>query len=375
MNKERMIEEFIELVTTDSETKYEANIAALLKKKCNDLGLEVTEDDAANQTDHEANNLIINMPGSVKSAAPIFFTAHMDTVTPGVGIKPQQKDGYITSDGTTILGADDKAGIAVIFEVIRSLQENEIAHGDLQFVITVGEESGLVGAKALDAALLKAKYGYALDSNGDIGSIVTTAPFQAKINAKVTGKTAHAGLAPEKGASAITIAAKSIAKMPNGRIDDETTANIGYFQGGKSTQTNVVVDEVSIVQEARSIQENKLETVLHDIEKAYNETAEALGGTVEVNIEWMYPGFQHQPDTQVVQVAKQAAETLDLPVELLKSGGGSDANIFNGHGVPTVNLAVGYEHIHTTNERIHTDHLENLTKYVLEIIQQASVIN
>src|SRR5699024_11097692 len=129
--KERMIEEFIELVTADSEKKYEAYIAALLKKKCNDLGLEVTEDDAANQRDPEANNLMINMPGSVKSAAPIFFTAHKDTVTPGVGIKPKQKNGYITSDGTTILGADDKAGIAVIFEVIRSLQENEIAHGDL----------------------------------------------------------------------------------------------------------------------------------------------------------------------------------------------------------------------------------------------------
>lgn len=285
MNKTRLVEEFIELVTTDSETKHEANIAALLKKKCSDLKLEVIEDDAANQTDHEANNLIINMPGSVKNAAPIFFTAHMDTVTPGAGIKPQQKGGYITSDGTTILGADDKAGIAVIFEVIRTLKENDIAHGDIQFVITVGEESGLVGAKALDAALLKAQYGYALDSNGEIGSIVTTAPYQAKIKAKVTGKTAHAGLAPEKGASAITIAAKSIAKMPNGRIDDETTTNIGYFQGGKSTQTNVVVDEVTIVQEARSIQENKLEAVLHDIEEAYHNTAEEFGGAVEVEVE------------------------------------------------------------------------------------------
>src|SRR5699024_9500146 len=150
MNKERMIEEFIELVTTDSETKYEANIAALLKKKCNDLGLEVTEDDAANQTDHEANNLIINMPGSVKSAAPIFFTAHMDTVTPGVGIKPQQKDGYITSDGTTSLGADDKEGTAVIDEVIRSLLENEIDNGEIQSVVCVGTQIRYGGASVLD---------------------------------------------------------------------------------------------------------------------------------------------------------------------------------------------------------------------------------
>lgn len=375
MNKERLVDEFIELVQTNSETGYEADIATLLKKKFNELGLEVTEDDAADQTDHAANNLVINMPGSNQTAAPIFFTAHMDTVTPGTDIQPQQNNGYITSDGSTILGADDKAGIAVIFEVIRTLKENNITHGDLQFVITVGEESGLVGAKALDADLLKAQYGYALDSDGAIGSIVTTAPYQAKIKAKVTGKTAHAGVAPEKGASAITIAAKSIAKMPNGRIDEETTANIGYFQGGKSTQTNVVVDQVSIVQEARSIQKHKLEAVLEDIQTAYQETAEAFSGDADVEVEWMYPGFRHDADAPVVQVAQQAAKKLGFSSELLKSGGGSDANIFNGHGVPTVNLAVGYENIHTTDERIHTDHLENLTKYVLEIIEQTRTTN
>ncbi|HLQ95049.1 MAG TPA: M20/M25/M40 family metallo-hydrolase [Pseudogracilibacillus sp.] len=375
MNKERLVDEFIELVQTDSETGYEADIATLLKKKFNELGLEVTEDDAANQTDHAANNLVINMPGSDQTVAPIFFTAHMDTVTPGRDIQPQQNNGYITSDGSTILGADDKAGIAVIFEVIRTLKENNITHGDLQFVITVGEESGLVGAKALDADLLKAQYGYALDSDGAIGSIVTTAPYQAKIKAKVTGKTAHAGVAPEKGASAITIAAKSIAKMPNGRIDEETTANIGYFQGGKSTQTNVVVDQVSIVQEARSIQKHKLEAVLEEIQTAYQETAEEFAGDADVEVEWMYPGFRHEADAPVVQVAQQAAKKLGFPSELLKSGGGSDANIFNGHGVPTVNIAVGYENIHTTDERIHTDHLENLTKYVLKIIEQTCTTN
>ncbi len=175
---------------------------------------------------------------------------------PGNGIKPSVKDGYIVSDGTTILGADDKAGLAAILETIRTLKENNVEHGDIQFVITVGEESGLVGAKALDGSLLQAKYGYAIDSNGAVGDIIVAAPTQAKLHAVMKGKTAHAGLAPEKGVSAITLAAKSIAKMPLGRIDEETTANIGRFEGGK--QTNIVADHVEILAEARSLDPEKM---------------------------------------------------------------------------------------------------------------------
>src|SRR5699024_2190007 len=169
----------------------------------------------------------------------------------GNGINPMIKDGYITSDGTTILGADDKAGLAAILEAIRIVQENAIPHGDVQFVITAGEAAGLAGARALDPSLLKAQYGYALDSNGDVGDIIVSAPTQAKIFATIKGKTAHAGLAPEKGVSAITIAAKAIANMPHGRIDEETTANIGRFEGGQ--QTNIVCDHVEVVAEARSL--------------------------------------------------------------------------------------------------------------------------
>src|SRR5699024_1719830 len=171
---------------------------------------------------------------------------------------------------------------------------------------------------------------------------------------------------------AITIAAKSIGKMQMGRIDEETTANIGYFQGGKRNQTNVVVDAVEIVAEARSLNEDKLNRLTADIREAFESTAKLMGGEANVDIEVMYPGFQHREDSRVVQVAQQAAQKLNLPSELLKSGGGSDANIFNGHGVQTVNLSVGYENIHTTKERIHIDHLSNLTEFVIEIIQQAS---
>ncbi|MEI3611776.1 M20/M25/M40 family metallo-hydrolase [Pseudogracilibacillus sp. SO30301A] len=372
VNKERLINEFMNLVQVDSETKFEAEIASVLKQKFKTLGVEVIEDDAKNKTDHQANNLICNLRGNMDKIDPIFFTAHMDTVTPGKNIKPSIENDYIVSDGTTILGADDKAGIAVLLETIRLLKENNLKHGDIQFVITVGEESGLAGAKALDTSLLKAKFGYALDSNGSVGNIVVEAPYQSKISTKVYGKSAHAGVAPEKGVSAITVAAKAISKMKLGRIDDETTANIGYFQGGKGTQTNVVCDYVEIVSEARSLKKDKLLKTVNEIQTTYERTAEKFGGSTEVVVEEMYPGFQYNKEDDVVRVAQNAAKKLGLPADSLKSGGGSDANIFNGYGIPTANLSVGYEHIHTTKERIHVSNLINLTKLVIQIINDTA---
>lgn len=372
VNQERLINEFMDLVQVDSETKFEAEIASVLKQKFKTLGIEVIEDDAKNKTDHQANNLICNLKGNIDNMDTIFFTAHMDTVTPGKNIKPSIENDYIVSDGTTILGADDKAGIAVLLETIRLLNENNLKHGDIQFVITVGEESGLAGAKALDTSLLNAKFGYALDSNGPVGNIVVEAPYQSKISTKVYGKSAHAGVAPEKGVSAITVAAKAISKMNLGRIDDETTANIGYFQGGKETQTNVVCDYVEIVSEARSLKKDKLLKTVNEIQTAYESTAEKFGGRTEVVVEEIYPGFQYNKDDDVVRIAQNAAEKLGLPTDILKSGGGSDANIFNGYGIPTVNLSVGYEHIHTTKERIHVSNLVNLTKLVIQIINDTA---
>ena len=375
VNQDRLVNEFLELVKVDSETKNELTIASVLTKKFEQLGLEVIEDDSAEKTGHGAGNLICNLAGTSannESIPEILFTSHMDTVVPGQNIKPSIKDGYIVSDGTTILGADDKAGLAVMFEVIRLLKENEIAHGPLQFVITAGEESGLVGAKNINQDLLTADYGYALDSDGDIGNIVVSAPYQAKFHVIIEGKSAHAGVAPEKGISAITLAAKSIAKMNLGRIDDETTANIGSFQGGK--QTNIVCDHVEIFAEARSLKESKLNNITEQIKNKFEETAESLGGKAIVNIDLMYPGYLYDAQATVVHNAQIAAENLNLPNELLNSGGGSDANIFNGYNIPTVNLSVGYENIHTTKERIHKNDLEQLTKYVIEIISQATKI-
>ncbi|WP_163969934.1 M20/M25/M40 family metallo-hydrolase [Oceanobacillus halotolerans] len=370
VNEERLTKEFFELVQIDSETKYEREIADVLKQKMTDLGLEVVEDNSQEETGHGAGNLICTLPGTKTNVEPIYFTSHMDTVVPGKGVNPSVENGYIVSDGSTILGADDKAGLAAILEMIRILKEEEMEHGDIQFVITVGEESGLVGAKALDASLLKAKYGYAIDSNGDVGDIVVAAPTQAKLFATIKGKTAHAGVAPEKGISAITLASKAISKMPLGRIDEETTANIGRFEGGK--QTNIVVDHVEILAEARSLVRKKLDRQVAKMKEAFEQATEEYGGQADVEVKIMYPGFKHQSGDQVVEVARNAAQKIGKKSKLLSSGGGSDANIIAGHGIPTVNLAVGYEEIHTTNERIAVSALVDITKFITAIVQEAS---
>ncbi|MBP1950418.1 M20/M25/M40 family metallo-hydrolase [Virgibacillus litoralis] len=370
INKDRVINQFLELVQIDSETKHETKIAEVLTKMFTDLGLDVVEDDSKNETGHGAGNLVCTLKGNKEGVDPIYFTSHMDTVVPGTGIKPSIEGGYIKSDGSTILGADDKAGLAAILETIRILKENNIKHGDVQFVITVGEESGLVGAKALDGSLLNAKYGYAIDSNGTVGDIIVAAPTQAKLFTVMKGKTAHAGVAPEKGVSAITLAAKAISKMPLGRIDDDTTANIGRFEGGK--QTNIVCDHVEILAEARSLIPARMEEQVAKMKDAFESTAKEYGGSADVEVKIMYPGFKHEAGDEVVEVARNAAKTIGRDSSLKKSGGGSDANIIAGLGIPTVNLAVGYEEIHTTNERIPVDELVKITELVTAIVQEVS---
>lgn len=367
INEQRIVDEFMELVQIDSETKNERMIADHLKKKFTALGLEVVEDGAKEKTGHGAGNLVCTLKGTIENADPIYFTSHMDTVVPGKGIKPAVKDGIIASDGTTILGADDKAGLAAILEAIQTIRENQLEYPTVQVVIPVGEESGLVGSKALDMSLMKAKYGFALDSEGSVGHIISAAPTQAKLYVVVNGKTAHAGVAPEKGVSAISLAAKSIAKMKLGRIDKNTTANIGSFRGGK--QTNIVCDRVEIVAEARSLVPEKMEKQVAEMKEAFEKTAEQLGGSADVEVKVMYPGYRYEDGEEVVEVAKKAIRAIGREPKLEESGGGSDANVIAGNGIPTVNLAIGYEDIHTTNEKMPVGELVKAAELVLSIIK------
>lgn len=364
----RIVNQFIDLVKIDSESGHERKIADYLLNLFKSLGLEVYEDNTAEVTGHLAGNIIAKLSGNI-NATPIFFTSHMDTVVPGKSIEPMIKDGYIYSDGSTILGADDKAGIAGIIEAIQQIKEEDMEHGDIYFVITSGEESGLVGSNAFKEDL-PAKYGYALDSDGEVGTIITAAPSQAKITFVLRGKSAHAGVSPEKGISAITMAAKAVSKMPLGRIDEETTANIGSFEG--KCPTNIVCDQVTIQAEARSLNQEKLEKQINLMEQAVYEVTEKMGGKAEIDIKHMYHAFHFTEEDLVVQTATQAVQRLGRKPELLPSGGGSDANHFNHKGIPTINLGVGYEYIHTTNERIAVQELELIPTLIKEIIKEAS---
>ncbi|MBW7473527.1 M20/M25/M40 family metallo-hydrolase [Paenibacillus oenotherae] len=372
INEKRLVDEFMELVRVDSETGNERQICDVLKQKFSSLGLDVLEDDAAAKTGHGAGNLIANLAAAGAESAPtIFFTSHMDTVMPGNGIKPQlDADGYIRSDGTTILGSDDKAGLAAMLEGIRVLKEQGVKHGPVQFVITVGEESGLLGAAALEREHLQAAFGYALDSNGLIGDIAVAAPTQAKITIKIYGKSAHAGVNPEDGISAIQVAGKAIARMPLGRIDHETTANIGRFEGGGAT--NIVCDYVKLDAEARSIVQHKLDGQIAAMREAVDTVAAEYGARAEFESDIIYPAYSYSDGDSVVELAKSAITAIGATPRTFHSGGGSDANIFNGLGVPTVNLAVGYEHIHTTKEQIKVVDLVKTAGLVVEIISQAA---
>ncbi|MBO9606280.1 MAG: M20/M25/M40 family metallo-hydrolase [Paenibacillaceae bacterium] len=371
--EERLIGTFMELVRVDSETKHEQAIAAELKRRFAALGVRVAEDDTATATGHGAGNLIGTLEATADGAeAPvIFFTCHMDTVAPGNGIKPQlDADGIIRSDGTTVLGSDDKAGIAAILEAILAMQEQGIPHGRIQIIITAGEESGLVGARAMDAKWLEAEFGFALDSNGSVGDIAVAAPAQAKIDIVIMGKSAHAGVNPEDGVSAITVASKAVSRMPLGRIDHETTANIGSFAGGGAT--NVVCDHVVLKAEARSLDNAKLERQVAAMRQASESAATEMGAAASFASTIVYPAYKHDVSSPVVQLAMTALASIGKTPRPFHSGGGSDANIFNGLGVPTVNLAVGYQKIHTKEESIAAADIVDTARAIIAIVQEAA---
>jgi tripeptide aminopeptidase len=376
IQQNRLVDQFLQLVRIDSETKREREIADALKALFAGLGLEAYEDDTAAATGHGAGNLVFTLeaaPGC-EDVPTVLFTCHMDTVAPGIGVKPRiDDDGYIRSDGTTILGSDDKAGIAALIEAIRVLREGNIPHGKLLFVITAGEESGLRGSRAMAAnppAALKADYGFAIDSNGAVGDIAVAAPTQARIQIAFIGRSAHAGVNPEDGISAIQVASRAISRMPLGRIDFETTANIGSFAGGGAT--NVVCERVDIAAEARSLVQEKLDRQLAAMKTACETAAAEMGAKVEFASEIVYPAYKYDESAPVVRLAMKAVEAIGRKPRTFHTGGGSDANVFNGMGIPTVNLAVGYENIHTTGEQMPISELVAAAELVVAIVKEAA---
>lgn len=365
---DRLLNEFLELVRIDSVSGQERKLCDHLKGRLAMLGLSVREDKAGGSMPETTGNIIAHLPGSVPGPR-LLFCAHMDTVEPGRGIKPVVGgDGVIASEGETILGADDKSGIAAIIEALRLVQERKIPHGGITVVFTICEETGLIGAKGIEPAL-SADYGFVLDAAGRPGEIVVRAPSQDKITATVYGKAAHAGVNPEAGINAIYVAAKAIAGMKLGRIDPETTANIGVISGGKAV--NIVPDSVYLEGEVRSLKEEKRKDYTARICRIIEETAKEAGTHADVHTELLYEGFDLSEDQPVVRIAAEAARLCGLNPSLTQSGGGSDANILNARGIPTVNLATGMENVHTTRETIKIADIEKTAQMVLQIVRSS----
>ncbi len=370
INQERIVQELMELVQIDSAPGQERLLADALKQKLVALGLDVIEDNAGAAIGGNAGNIIARLPGTLKDAPTVAFAAHMDRVTPGLGIKPQIRDGAIYSDGTTILAADDVAGIVQMLEAVRALAEQKIEHGDIELLFTISEEAGLQGAKNLDRSLIKANAAYFLDGGGDVGTIIPSAPAQRKITVKVNGIPAHAGIEPEKGISAIVVAADAITHMNLGRIDEETTCNIGTIKGGIAT--NIVPAEVTLLCEVRSRNEAKLAKQVDHMVGEFEAAAKRFGVTADITVDESYPAMNLSEDDQAVQLVVEAVKALGLSPVLVPTGGGSDANILVGKGLPSVILGIGMEKVHSTQEFIAIKQLVAGAELVVAIVQQAA---
>ena len=366
VNRKRLVDSFVNLIKIDSLSKQERQMADELKSILEGMGFSVYEDNAGEKIEGNAGNLICTVKGS-KDVPPILLMAHMDTVTPGKGKTPVIEDGIIKSDGTTILGRDDVAGIACILETLRVIKENAVEHGDIQVVFTVAEEVGLMGAKALDYTKINAKYGFVLDEGGEIGSVAVKAPSQNIIDITVKGKASHAGIAPEKGVSAIQIAAEAISNMKLGRIDHETTANIGIIKGGQAT--NIVCDVVEIKAEARSRDKEKLDRQTAHMRECMEKAAEKFGGTADFKAELEYPSFVINENDDIVKILRKAAAAAGLEFRLKETGGGSDTNIINGMGIQAVNVSVGMDKVHSVNEQIKIDDMVRAVEFLVEIVK------
>ena len=375
INQERIKNLLLELVQIDSVSREERDVARRIRQLCEEMGAEVFVDDAGEKVGGNTGNVIARFPGTLPSAEPIMMSAHMDTVVPGKGVKPVVEGDIIRTDGTTVLGGDDKSGCAVIIETIRSLQEQNVPHAPIDAVFSICEEVGLLGAKHLDMSKVRARYGLVFDSD-DPGFLFTKGPSADHFEIKVHGLESHAGVAPEQGISAIRIAAEAISAMKLGRIDDETTSNIGVIRGGEAT--NIVTNLVTLRGEARSLDDAKLDAQTRHVIRCFEEAASKYEVTVdgvttrarvESHVTREYHAMDVSDDSRVVRLVKEAATRMGLKVETMASGGGCDANIFNKRGIECANLGTGMRAIHTVKEWLDVKDMYSAAEITLEIMR------
>jgi tripeptide aminopeptidase len=363
VNNDRLKETFIDLVKIPSPSWKEAGVIRYISGALAELGISCEMYPCG-----ESHNLLARVPGSC-SGKPVLLSCHMDTVVPCENVKPVVKKNRITSDGTTVLGGDDKAAIAAFIEALRVLKETNTPHVPIELLFSCAEELGLYGIKGFDMSILRSRRAFVFDSGGDIGTVITKAPYQISLEVSIRGKAAHAGMEPEKGISAIRVLALILAAIPHGRIDRETTVNAGIITGGKAT--NIVAEESWCKLEARSIDRAKLAAVEKRIRDIAAAIALSHNAGLRIKRRLEYPGFTMQENSPVMVMAESAVRKIGTVPKMEASGGGSDTNILNRAGIRAVNLSIGMRNVHSTKEYILVSDLIKGARLVLALIDAA----
>jgi tripeptide aminopeptidase len=354
---------FLELAAIPSPSGEEEPVADLIGSYLADLGLQ-------REVDETGNLLARLQPTADGNGTPLFLCAHMDTVPPLGPIEPVVDDeGCVRNAGGTILGADNKASVAVMLEAARVVLAERRPHAGVELLFTVREETGLQGAAAFDHRLLHAREGFVYDSSGPVGNVIRSSPWARTIDVVFKGRAAHSGLAPEEGRSAILAASRAIADLPLGRIDEETTSNVGRISGGSAR--NVVPERCELAVEARSRSRAKLADLVQEMVDGFAFAASVSECEVETRIGESYPGYRFEPDERVFRRACIAIERTGLSPRPVDSGGGADANVFNARGLACVNLANGMQQVHTPDEHIAVADLERMVGVTLELVELA----
>lgn len=365
INQERLLERLLEYVQIDSETRNEKAFAEHMMPILQNLGFDIVRDNAGAKIGSNTDNIIAKRKGE-KSGTCLALSAHLDTVMPGIGIKPIVEDGVVRSKGDTILGSDDKAGIAAMIEAIFTAVENNVPLGDIELLLTIAEEGGLNGSRNMDYSLVDSRYAYVFDSGGAPGEIMVQGPAQDKFEIVIKGRPAHAGICPEEGINAIQVAAHAIDQMKLLRIDEETTANIGIIKGGNAT--NIVCSEVTIQAEARSLKNDKLDVQTGHMIKCFEDACKKYEAEYSVDVERAYNAYLFEKDDPFLKYTERSVEAAGLEPVTAASGGGSDTNVYNANGIKALNLGIGMTKCHTLDEFIKVEHLNQVAELVYTLI-------
>lgn len=366
VNRERIKKEFCRLVAVDSTAFHEREMADLLKSSLIELGFSVEEDSVGECYRGTSGNIYAYLPG-ILEGEPLLFSAHMDTVEPGRNKKAIiHKDGTITSDGTTVLGADDLSGVVSILEAVRTIQEKKLSHRSIEVLFSIAEEVYMRGVKLFDFNQIKSKEAYVLDLEGDVGTAALKAPSIVAFTAKIIGKPSHAGFAPEQGINAIAIAAEAITKIKQGRIDEETTANIGIIEGGKAR--NIVSGECILKGEVRSLKHEKAMEYMKEIKKILQEVTANKHASLEFQVSFGCIAYEVSKEHPVVTRFEKVCNELEYPVKFIETFGGSDNNGFLRNDITGIVLSCGMNKVHSCNEYTQIEELARCSNIVLKLM-------